>query len=569
VYYIEYAPSWHAKCVPAVRMSTPRALLPAALLALLFPSVSHGQQVPSAGPSPGQAPRATASVELSLFNLDVVVTDSKGNAVHGLTAADFEVRHAGKVVEVTNFTEIRAASTIAPESPSDRPASASPSAAPASPRPPRHLVLFLDRLYLPEPQTRKETFDSLRSLLRTTLAEGDEAMIVTWNRSIRTVLPFTDHLDSLEQSLARIERESARIEPEQAEIELIQSENAWFESLADDPRIGSGAGGGTLTDKVAARQAYFEMKAKTAALRGLAATLGGADGRKVLVLVTHRFSRRPGLEFTSDTTDARRLLEEVVESANANGVTLYTLFPRGFDTPMPSAVYSAGFAGGSSSTGGLLQNEMEALDFVASRTGGIALAGPGNAPRFVERVSRDLASWYSLGYPSRAGAGRVAPVGVRMKDRSLRARVRSALVEKSLEEQMADRVLAHLFRPDERAHIPISATASVSLAKGKYRVRLEVKIPIGSLVLLPSAKGAEGTFSVFVAAVARDGDFSTVSRRSQPFEIPETDLETAKAGHYAYVLDIETAGPEARVCVGIWDENANEAGFALVTPSRS
>jgi VWFA-related protein len=509
-------------------------------------------------------------VEASLFNLDVVVTDSKGNPVHGLTAADFEVRHAGKVVEVTNFSEVRADSAFAPASPLAEPAPASPSVARASPRPLRRLVLFLDRLYLPEPLTRKETFDSLRSLLRTTLAEGDEAMIVSWNRSIRTVLPFTGRLDSLELSLARIERESARIEPEQAEIELVQAENAWFDSLAADPRIGSAAGLGSLMGKVAARQAYSEMKAKTAALRGLAATLGGAEGRKVLVLVTHRFSRQPGLEFTSDTHDARRLLEEVVESANANGVTLYSLFPRGFETPMPSAVYSAGFAGDPRRTDGLLQNEMQALDLVASGTGGFALAGPGYAPGFVERVSQDLASWYSLGYPSRSGAGRVAPVGIRMKDRSLRARVRSALVEKSFEEQMADRVLAHLFRPDERARIPISATASaVSPEKGKYRVRLDVKIPIGTLVLLPTAKGVEGTFSVFVASIAAEGDFSTVTRRSQHFEIPEADLETAKAGHYTYVLDIETAGPEARVCVGIWDENANEAGFAVVTPSRS
>lgn len=512
-------------------------------------------------------------MELSLFNLDVVVTDRDGNAVHGLTAADFEVRHDRKLVEVTNFSEIRADSAIAPASPGAGPAPASASAAPASPRPPRRLILFLDRLYLPEPQTRKETFDSLRSLLRTTLAEGDEAMIVTWNRSIRTVLPFTDRLDPLEQSLARIERESARIEPEQAEIELVQAENAWFDSLAADPRIGADTGGGSLTGKVAARQAYFEMKAKTAALRGLAATLGGADGRKVLVLVTHRFSRRPGLEFTSDTsetTDARRLLEEVVESANANGVTLYTLFPRGFDAPMPSAAYAAGFASGSSAPDGLLQNEMEALDFVAKRTGGLAAVGPGNAPRFVESVSRDLASWYSLGYPSRTGSDRAAPVEVRTKDRSLRVRVRSALVEKSLEEQMADRVLAHLFRPDERARIPISATGSAGpAAKGKHRVRLEVRIPIGSLVLLPDAKGAAGSFSVFVAAVAPDGDFSTVARRSQPFEIPEKDLEKAKAGHYTYELDIETAGPESRVCVGVWDEKGNEAGFAVVTPSRS
>ena len=78
-----------------------------------------------------------------------------------------------------------------------------------------------------------------------------------------------------------------------------------------------------------------------------------------------------------------------------------------------------------------------------------------------------------------------------------------------------------------------------------------------------------GTFSVFVASVAPEGDFSEVTRKSQPFEVPGQDVETAKAGHYTYELEIESAGPEARVCVGVWDEKGNEAGFAVVKPSGS
>ncbi len=50
----------------------------------------------SAAQTPAQAPRVTASAELTLFNLDVVVTTPAGDAVHGLKAEDFEVRHGGK-----------------------------------------------------------------------------------------------------------------------------------------------------------------------------------------------------------------------------------------------------------------------------------------------------------------------------------------------------------------------------------------------------------------------------------------------------------------------------------------
>ncbi len=556
-------------------MSGFRASLTPLLLSAAILNVSR----PAAEAAPPAPPRATAAVELSVTNLDVVVTDAKGNPVRGLVAADFEVLHGGRAVELTNFSEIRMDGTGSAEAAA--PAAEEPSASPAKP-PRRRVVLFFDRLYLPEPGIRKTLFDSVRSLVGETLDEGDDVMIVTWERSIRTVLPFTDDLGALTRALGRIEERCARPGREASDYALLDQGEAWFESLAADPRIGAVGGDSGLTAEVIARQAYFEMQAKTAALQGLAATLGGADGRKVLVLVSHRFSRYPGLEFlirgATDVNqvlgskhglqDARRLLDDVSNAANANGVTLYGLFPDAFEG---MDVVSAARSGGSPqgmARDTLLQNEIEALDIVASATGGVVLAGGGNVGRLMDRVSRDLQSWYSLGYPSQAGSRRAAAVSVRVKGRDLTVRTRRTVLEKSVEEQMSDRVLAHLFRPDERARIPIAASLVGSKPeKGKYVLRLEVRIPIGSLALLPTAKGVGGAFSVFVAAVAPEGDFSSVNRLNQPFEIPETDLEKAKAGHYTYELDVVTKSPSARVAIGIWDERSNEAGFALVTPS--
>ncbi len=552
----------------------------ASLTPLLFSAAVLNVALPAAQAAPPTPPRATASVELSLTNLDVVVTDAKGDPVRGLVAADFEVRHDGRPVQLTNFSEIRLDGGTAPE------ASAStaeePSTSPAKP-PRRRVVFFFDRLYLPEPGIREPLFDSVRSLVGETLDEGDDVMIVTWERSIRTVLPFTDDLDALRRALGRIEERCARPGPEETDYAILEQEQAWFESLAADPRIGAVAGDSELTAEMIARQAFFEMQAKAAALKGLAATLGGADGRKVLVLVSHRFSRYPGLEFlirgATDTQqilasrhrlqDARRLLDDVSKAANANGVTLYGLFPDAFEgLGMVSAARSGGPPQGIAKDA-LLQNEIEALDIVASATGGVVLAGGGNVGRLVERVSRDLQSWYSLGYPSQTGTGRAAAVSVRVKGRDLTVRTRRAIVEKSIEEQMSDRVLAHLFQPDERARIPITASlVGLKPEKGKNVLRLEVRIPIGSLALLPTAKGVGGVFSIFVASVAPEGDFSTVNRLNQPFEIPETDLEKAKAGHYTYELDVVAKSSEARIAIGVWDERSNEAGFALVAPSR-
>ena len=116
----------------------------------------------------------------------------KGDAVHGLGAGDFEVRHGGRIVEVTNFHEVRGtafpAVGVEPGVPHRR---RRPRTLVAEARPRRRIVLFIDRLQIPDLERRRELFDSLRRFLSETLEENDEAMIVTWERSTRTVLPFT------------------------------------------------------------------------------------------------------------------------------------------------------------------------------------------------------------------------------------------------------------------------------------------------------------------------------------------------------------------------------------------
>ena len=155
-----------------------RTLVVAAVVAALAAGPGRAQV-------PGEIPRVTGSVQLTLVNVDVVVTGKDGKPVEGLTAADFTMRHGGKAVAITNFREEKAG----PESPRPSPAAGSPAertppappATPAAPEVPalrRYVVVFVDHLALPDPRERQEVFGSLKTLLRTTLRPGDAAMIV-------------------------------------------------------------------------------------------------------------------------------------------------------------------------------------------------------------------------------------------------------------------------------------------------------------------------------------------------------------------------------------------------------
>jgi VWFA-related protein len=549
------------------------------LFAAFLAAAAGGQQ-------PADLPRVTGSVETTVVNLDVVVTDKKGNPVLGLKADDFEIRHDKKPVTITNFSEYRAAEAAPAPAATPGP---EPAAAPEPvdfPRPKRLIVLYFDRLALFEKSTRDALFVSLKKLLDRTLGPGDEATVVAWNRSMKTILPFTDDRAEIDGALDAVEKQSARLPTESADLDTVSADAAWTRSLPAAAQTG-------VTSQVPrslAAQAYADQKAKTAALKGLVATLGGMEGRKILILASHRFSRYAGQEFflgkretgqnahSSDVKefDAKGLLEDLTDSANAHRVTLYTLFPEGWAMEMPSAADSrddnpslnAPGIGGRSLL--VYNNEMEALDFVAEKTGGLSAAGPAGMRDVVAKVANDLDSFYSIGYsPPTSGTGHFA-VTVKVKNPGLTVRTRRSLVEKPPEEKMMDRVLANLFKRDRQGRLPIAVVAQKAVAKkGQLRVSLEVKVPIAPLALLPTAKGVKGAFSVFVAAAGPGGEFSDVTRQSRTFEILSRDLAKAKAGHYTYELDVIVNSPNARVSIGLWDEFGREAGFAVVAPPPS
>lgn len=561
-----------------------------AIVLLVLFRTGRGAVAQDVESAPSAAHRASASVETSILELDVVVTDKKGVPVSGLGPADFEVRIGKRPVEITNFYERRTAPASLPAAPTapegvDLPA---PEAEPpaAADRPRRHFILFIDRLDLPEKWKSEGTFGPLKNLLREGLESDDDAMIVTWNRSVKTVLPFTSDLEMLERVLDREEALSRRLPGEAMAIERLASDEAWFRSLPAEanssvqPLRYMGAAG-----------AYAEMKSKATALRALLATLGGLPGRKVLVFASHRFSERAGLEFVLNFRatfpdasapvnefNARSLIDSVVEAANANGVTLYPLYPAGRDNDASLGVSAAmspsmypqinsPVVGAAADM--IVNNEVGALDTLAERTGGLRAVGAREIGELVPRVLRDLDFSYSLGVAAPLGKpGRDVTVDVKVKDERLVVRSRRSVVAKSREMQIRDRVLSNLFLPDLASGIGISLEkTSLSTKKSRTTLWLPIRIPIAALHLVSSKAGQGGVFSVFVAAASTDGSFSDVTRQRRPFEIPSAGLAKAKAGHFTYEVPVVLGSPEARVSIGVFDEIGNDAGFLLVDVS--
>src|SRR5436305_9454161 len=108
--------------IPAMRI---RIVYGAVLLLPLFASAQK-QQPP--------IPAIGASIEVSIVNVDVFVTNKQGQRVRGLTRDDFEIYENGARQPISNFAEYaEAAQTTAAPGQTTTPASAA-TAAPPQPR---------------------------------------------------------------------------------------------------------------------------------------------------------------------------------------------------------------------------------------------------------------------------------------------------------------------------------------------------------------------------------------------------------------------------------------------------
>jgi hypothetical protein len=268
------------------------------------------------------------------------------------------------------------------------------------------------------------------------------------------------------------------------------------------------------------------------------------------------------------------MIDSVVEEANAAGVTVYGVYPRGLDRD--AMAQGAGSyegaelpgAGSDSQIGNpyeILQNEAATIDSIATRTGGTFALGGKLAAKELDNAARQLDNYYSLAYRP-TGDDRTRSIKVKVNRPGLEVLARSAVVDKSEKELARDRMISRVLFGAGPSAIQIVATQGAVKKKGltTYTVPVEIRIPIAQLTTVPGAKGLDGKFRVMAVAAGPEGDVSEVSEKQQTFHIPAKDVEKARTGAYAYTLDIVVRDTSSRALVAVIDELDNDAGYAEI-----
>jgi VWFA-related protein len=546
-------------------------------------------------------------LEVRVTNVDIVATDSKGNPVAGLTPADFEVYEDGKLQEITNFYEVSApAQTGAAQAtgPARSIAASRPVAGPASVR---KFIFYVDNGTL-SLKNRSEIFSGIRQFVSTNMGPGDQAMIVNWSGSLHVRLPWTGDWASIDSTLTALAGELGTAGQIQAEKQRTIRLLRQLEAASQDPTAMVTYEMVESAVRSYAESVLHDIGQSVNALNKLLASLSGVEGRKILIMATESLPTQAGAEVlqafenirararvapapttstpqggappvgTTLSVGSKRatpmsglskynvspLIEALARTANATRVTVYAINPKGTDNNNSGTVELTD----PSELNIDFSESAQAFDGVsllAGQTGGKAMIGQ-PAAMALAQLSRDLDSYYSLGYRTRPGTSPDRKIEVRAKRAGVTVRYRNSVYYRSLQTEMADRVIANHLQSEVSNELGVTLQVNPVTANGTQKLLpVLVVIPADGLTLLPDGDGnMSGGFSVFTSTGNRDGAASGVNIQSQTIHWPPAQATQMKGRRIAFVVQVPMDRNPKQISVGVIDHVSQIQGFATM-----
>lgn len=523
------------------------------------------------------------TIDVNVVNVDVFVTDKKGNPITGLKREDFEVFEDGNPLAITNFYAVEDGERLdrvdgegvpAADKPKDPLALPDRSAAEAVPEEQRlHLVVYIDNFNI-RPFNRNRVFRRLREFLSQKLRRGDRVMLVSYDRSLHIRHPFTADPQLIANALFDLETvtgHAVHLDSERRDI-LRDIEEA------------EGVGEVDWRIRQFAENQANDLAFSVDALKEIVDSLAGLTGRKAVVYVsdglpmvpaedlyyalTQKFHDSTSLTLSREFDNSRRFID-LSSRAATNSVVVYTIDAAGLRAPEAASVQAA-----TANTPGMgtfvdninISNIQAPLLMMAEETGGYAIYNSNDVGPGLDRVASDFSSYYSLGYsPAHSGTGRLYKIKIKLKGdrKGLRIRHRASYRDKPLNDRMTDVARASLTYgfDSNPLDLVVRFGEAAQQDKGIYMMPILVGIPLDNIVLVPLESVHEGRVRLYFGAMNEDGDMSDVQEVNVPVRIPLDQLEDSTGKYFPFQTSLQIRAGGHRVTVGIWDEMGAVSSF--------
>lgn len=430
--------------------------------ALLFVAAAVALQTPVLHAQAQQAPGVTFQVEVNYVDVDVIVTDEKGQFVTGLTRDHFTVFEDGKPQKIETFSLV----DLPVEKSDDVVLQGRPIPADIrtnrKPFDGRVYVIVLDDLDVSAMRSAP-TRDAARRFVREHMAANDLGAVVYTSGRSDAAQEFTTDRELLIRAIDKFQGRRMR------SLSLDRLDT-YYQTIAyglnkrneADPNTGSinaqdPAGYGRVSDPTELERGTRALTVLDT-LKNTAEFLGSVRGRRKAVLF---FSE--GLDFpirdvfgAHDATTVIRASQDAISTAARANVNFYTIDPRGLAGMTTDFMESAGLASAAGTPGPVLlvpgtntpvsgitgasggvfsvQDELlqefrlsqDTLRELAEQTGGIAAVNTNNLEPVFDRIADANSRYYVLGYypPTHPRDGRFHKIEVRVTRPGLRVEAR-------------------------------------------------------------------------------------------------------------------------------------------------
>lgn len=465
-------------------------------LAILALGILSGM-APATAQAPASEPEETfsAAIDVELLDLQIVVTDRRGELVHGLPADAFRILVDGEEAPIELFAEVRSSPAQGADEETDGPADELPTgtaqALPSdAPRTPVNYLVFIDDLMTLQ-RNRDFVLTRLRDDLEL-LRPGDQMAIVRLarHRKLQVLSDWTSDRAALAAALDRaMELEAWGIK--YIALRRMTSYVANWEGNDSRRSILAAAGAMRLLERPPGRRAIL---------------LVAGSWDPLQIARSDRFSEW----CVTGNCQYNGVFNVLTDTANLFGYAAYAIDVEGRDPD---------------DNWGREKRLHSVLGELARVTGGKRLLNGGRG-RMLEAAIEDTSSYYSIAVtpPPRAPERRLL-VEVEMLRPGLTARSQTAFVPLSAERDRQLDILAALWLEQGAAASPLRLDLDHGerLAGSRIRLAGHLTIPAPSLTWHRAGEALYADVSVELATVGWRGDSSPVTERRLRLYRPAID----------------------------------------------
>jgi VWFA-related protein len=533
--------------------------IPTTLLVVsLLTTQSSAQQVP---PSP-----PVIRINVSLVQVDAVVTDSKGNPVTNLTAEDFEVLQDGKPQVITNFEFVDVKAAAARGTPA-RGVAPPRGRGPVAPPPPtrglrpqqirRTIAIVVDDLGLSFDSISRIQ-SSLRKWVENEMQPGDLVAVIRTSAGMGSLQQFTNDKRALRASIDLIRYYVGRVG------------SSSFAPLTPVGPIDAT----TFNQELERRYSIGSWGAIQYVVQGLR----DVPGRKSLILFSESMALANRSGRDQESEDRMRRL---ADAANRSSVVIYGVDPRGVvytgltaeDNPAGRSPQQLAqiFADRSDQ----LMYSREGMQSLAEKTGGLFVGDNNDISDTLRRAVDDGNGYYLLAYQPDTttfapGEARFHSIKVRLKRPDLIVRSRTGFFGTPDRgtpppRTPVEQITRALSSPFATAGVAVRLTTlfSYSDKQGSY-INALFHFDANYLTFTQDAEGFRVT-TVDIAAVTFDADGQQIDGASKTWRFrlpPKTHLEVLNKG-LLYSLHVPVKKPGAyQMRVAVRDVVGQQLGSA-------